>query len=176
MKIINKMINKIRNQKIKVDFKLIGNNVEIMTGSKFGDAKNIEIGNNVYIGPNGFYNGHGGIKIGSGTILSHRVSIMTINHNYNSDNLRSIPYDSKVIYKPVIIGENVWIGSNVNIIPGITIGEGVVIGMGSVVTKDIPPFLVVGGNPAKVIKKRNIEKYKELKKQDKIYLKIKNER
>lgn len=140
MKIIKKIVNKVRNQKMKKrkkDFKYMGNNVEIQPGSTFGGTGNIEI---VYIGPDGFHNGDGGIKIGSDTILAHRVSIMTRNHNYNSDDLRSIPYDSVYILKPAVIGENIWIGSNVNIILGITIGEGVVIGMGSVITKGILPF------------------------------------
>jgi acetyltransferase-like isoleucine patch superfamily enzyme len=64
-----------------------------------------------------------------------------------------IPTERKVISKgAVIIGENVWIGDKVTILPGVEIGNGVVIGANSVVTKDIPSYCVVGGNPAKVIK------------------------
>ena len=64
------------------------------------------------------------------------------------------PPRSRTIYSkgPVIIGENVWIGENVCILPGVTIGKGTVIGAGAVVTKDIPPFSVAGGNPARIIK------------------------
>lgn len=179
MKIIRKIINQIRKERmksIKKRFKKIGENAEITFGSSFLSPGNIEIGDHVYIGPNGVYDGNGGIKIGSGTRIAYNVGIRTSNHNYDSDDLTSIPYDFTNIFKPVLIGENVWIGANVSIIPGVIIGEGVVVGMGSVITKDIPPFSVVGGNPAKVIKQRNIEKYKELKKQDKIFGKIKNER
>lgn len=71
----------------------------------------------------------------------------------------------------VVIGENVWVGSSAIILPGITIGEGAVVGAGSVVTKDVPAFAVVGGNPTKVLKYRDIERYNKLKLQDKIYLK-----
>ena len=55
---------------------------------------------------------------------------------------------------PVKIGDKVWIGGGVTILPGVTIGDNSVIGAGSVVTKDIPPYSVVVGNPAQIIKKR----------------------
>ena len=65
-----------------------------------------------------------------------------------------------------------WIGSRVTIIPGVSIGEGAVIGAGAVVTHDIPPLAVAGGNPAKVIKYRNQEVYEKLKSEKRIYLDI----
>lgn len=67
----------------------------------------------------------------------------------------------------VVIGNDVWIGSDVIILSGVTIGDGAVIGVGSVVTADVPPYSIVGGNPAKVIKKRfsdeAVEKLLEIK-------------
>lgn len=66
-------------------------------------------------------------------------------------------------FKPVSIGNDVWIGSRVTITSGVKIGNGCIIGTGSVVTKDVPDFAVVGGNPAKILKYRNSEN-----KQDKI--------
>ncbi|WP_108669007.1 acyltransferase [Peribacillus acanthi] len=134
----------------------------------------MEIGNDVFIGFGGFYVASGGISIGNGTIIAHKVEIMTRNHNYDSEDLKSIPYDSRYILKPVVIEENVWIGSNVCIVPGVCIGEGAVIGMGSVVTKDVPKYAIVGGNPAKVIKFRDSEVYEKLKLENKIYLRIKS--
>ena len=56
--------------------------------------------------------------------------------------------------KPVIINDNCWIGGHVCVMPGVSIGEGVIIGAGSVVTKDIPDFVIAAGVPAKVIKNR----------------------
>lgn len=155
------------------NFKKIGENNDIALSNRFVSSENIIIGNNVYIGEDGLYYGFGGINIGDGVIIAHRVEIMTRNHNYDSVDLKYIPYDKVYILKEVTIEDNVWIGSNVKIVPGVTIGEGAVVGMGSVVTKDVPPYAVVGGNPAKILKYRNAERYQELKKKDKIYLKYK---
>ncbi|WP_043931067.1 acyltransferase [Bacillus sp. EB01] len=172
---IIKIIKRLTGKKDKkVNFKHLGENVEIHRSNKFLSPGDISIDDHVYIGPDNQFLGYGGITIGSGTIIAHNCEIMTRNHNYDSEDLLSIPYDTKYIYKPVVIESNVWIGSNVLIVPGVTIGEGAVIGMGAVVTKNVPPCAVVGGNPAKILKYRNKEIYEKLKKEDKIYLKMKN--
>ncbi|MBL4677498.1 MAG: hypothetical protein JKY70_15040 [Mucilaginibacter sp.] len=59
--------------------------------------------------------------------------------------------------KPVIIEDNVWIGETVSVLPGVTIGKGSIIGASAVVTKNIPPYSIAVGNPAKVIKTYNFE-------------------
>jgi acetyltransferase-like isoleucine patch superfamily enzyme len=107
----------------------------------------------------------GGVKIGKYFHPGRGLTIFSINHNYNNANM--IPYDSTVIEKSVIIKDFVWCGANVTIVPGVTIGEGVVIGAGSVVTKDVPDYAIVGGNPATVIKYRNIKEFKKLKEEQK---------
>lgn len=155
-------------------FKHKGNNVKIGRYTRFYEKTNIVIGDNVYIGPYCTFIAYGGLEIGSGTIMAHKIEIMTRNHNYDSRDLESIPYDRRYIHKKVSIGENVWIGSHVLILPGVTIGEGAVIGMGSVVTKDIPAFAVAGGNPASIKKYRDRELYNKLKAEGKIYLELKN--
>lgn len=93
--------------------------------------------------------------------MGREVLIWSANHNYDCP--KTLPYDKEYIKKPIIIEDNVWIGARASIIPGVKIGEGAIIGLGAVVTKDVPPCAVVAGNPAKIIKYRNIEKYKELK-------------
>ena len=87
--------------------------------------------------------------------------IITQNHDYDTGN--AIPYGDGYIYKTVTIEDNVWFGNRVIITGDITIGEGAIIAAGAVVCKDVPPYAIVGGNPAKVIKYRDIEHYERLK-------------
>lgn len=149
-----------------------GRNIHLCRGYSISSPNKLSIGSNTWIGENLFAKCEGGLIIGNGVIISRGVEIWTANHNYDSEDLQSLPYDRRFILKPVNIGDNVWIGSRVTIIPGVSIGEGAVIGAGAVVTHDIPPLAVAGGNPAKVIKYRNQEVYEKLKSEKMIYLDI----
>ena len=142
-------------------------NIEIMGNYDWSLGGNLNLGEYIYIGPESKFWGLGSITIKNNVIIGPNITIMTSNHNYDGN---YIPYDSTNIIKDVIIEENVWIGANVSIVPGVTIGEGAIIGMGSVVTKDIQKCSIVGGNPASIIKYRNIEEYNKLKKENKLYL------
>ncbi|MFZ4798391.1 MAG: acyltransferase [Bacteroidia bacterium] len=114
----------------------------------------LEIGHDTYIGESNNIRAAGGvIKIGNNCLISQHISIVASNHGINKDNLiqkQSWSRNNNSIY----ICDDVWIGANSVILPGVTIGEGVVVGAGSVVTKDIPPYAIVVGNPAKVLKYR----------------------
>ena len=109
----------------------------------------------------------GGVTIGQYFHTGRGLTIFSTNHNYQSKT--SIPYDEVSIQKPVVIKDFVWCGANVTIVPGVTIGEGAVIGSGAVVTKNIPDYAVVGGNPAQVIKYRDVEVFKGLKSEGKFF-------
>lgn len=109
-------------------------------------GRNIHIGKGVFINSGCKFQDQGGIYIGDNVLIGHNVVLATINHDLN-------PYDRHNIYKPIHIQDRVWIGSNVVVTQGVTIGEGAVIAAGAVVTKDVEPFTVVGGIPAKFIKK-----------------------
>jgi acetyltransferase-like isoleucine patch superfamily enzyme len=121
----------------------------------------------VYIGPGAIFTTYGKISIYSGSILGPRVKIHTGNHRYEGVFL---PYDKEYIIEDVLIEENVWIGSDVIILPGVTIGEGSIVGAGSVVSKSVPKFSIVGGNPTKILKERDVNHYLQLKEQNRIYL------
>lgn len=158
-------------QKKYAQLKSLGINTYICDGVKMDNINNISIGNHVWIGHRCYLDGSGGLSIGNGTIIARETEILTQNHYFQGEDLVEIPYDKRFVKKPVTIGDNVWIGLRVLVIPGISIGEGAVIGAGSVVTKDVPPLAVVGGNPCRVIKYRDKEQYYRLKQEGKIYLK-----
>jgi acetyltransferase-like isoleucine patch superfamily enzyme len=166
-----KLFWKFKVRKYRKQLKACGDNVVLSTPITLTKPYNISIANNVYIGPDGWISSHGLVIINSGAIFGPRVKIYTGNHNYDSE--IAIPYDDLTITKQVTIGENVWIGGDVIILPGVNIGEGAIVGGGSVVTKDVSPGDIVGGNPAKTIKKRDMEKYYKLKSENKIYLDLK---
>lgn len=117
----------------------------------------MDYGFNVRLGKNVFINFHAVfldtclISIGSRTLVGPNVSFFSGTH----------PLDPTIrqgtrgpeLGKEIHIGEDCWIGGNVVILPGVTIGRGSVVGAGSVVTKSVPEFHVVAGNPAKIIRK-----------------------
>lgn len=148
-------------------FKSKGENVTLNTG-QFGHSEYITLGNHVYIGPEAYFWGRGGITIGNNVIFGPRVSIHTTNHRY--ENADYIPYDNHSIMRKVTIEDNVWVGGHSLILPGVIIHEGAIIAAGAVVTKDVPSCAIVGGNPARVIKYRNIDRYNKLKSEGKLYL------
>jgi len=117
-------------------------------------------GDHVHIGANTEIQAEGGVNIGSNVVISYNCVIWTVNHNFRGN---MIPYNFERYKRPVNIRDNVWIGRNVIINSGVTIGEGAVIGIGSVVTRNIPPLAIVGGNPAKIINFRSLKKYMHLK-------------
>lgn len=161
MKKIIQLIRQIRRQILKLRLKKCGKNLICCTGVTIRNAKYLDIGDDVRLGEDSYLNARGGIKIGNNVKMGPQVFIWSSNHNYFAP--KFLPYDTKEILREVTINDNVWIGAKSCIIPGVTIGEGAVIGMCSVVTKDVPPCAVVGGNPAKILKYRDVEVYKKLK-------------
>lgn len=123
--------------------------------------QNLSIGEGSVINGYCYINAYGGVSIGRYCHIGKGLTIFSHNHNYNSEKL--IPYDEIEIKKPVFIKDFVWCGANVTIVPGVTIGEGVVIGSGTVITKDVPDYAIIGGNPHVIIKFRNVELFDKLK-------------
>lgn len=127
-------------------------------------CRNTYIGNTVRFGKV-TVSGDGMCKIGN--YCQFGVNILILTQNYNYDGGTTIPYDDTYILKDVIIEDFVWVGSNVTILPGTKIGEGAIIQAGAVVHGDVPPCAIVGGNPAKVFKYRDVEHFKQLKENNK---------
>lgn len=88
------------------------------------------------------------IAIGNRAYIAPRVCIYTVNH----PTVPEVRNTDLEYGRPVVIEDNVWIGGNAVILPGVTVGEGAVIAAGSVVTRDVPPRVVAGGNPCRIIR------------------------
>jgi acetyltransferase-like isoleucine patch superfamily enzyme len=112
----------------------------------------ITINENVFIGPYTVIYGHGGVRIGKDTLISMHCRILSSNHMIPDQNSH-IRWKPDILL-PVTIGEDVWLGAGVTILGGVTVGDGCVVGAGAVVTKDLPPYSVALGVPAKVVKTR----------------------
>lgn len=129
--------------------------LRVYEGVTFWYPYRIKIGKNVTLNEWVYLSGFGGLTIGNNVRIGHRVSIITSDHVY-SDLSKPI-FLQGLIASPVIIEDDVWIGCNATILKGVVIGRGAIIAAGSVVTKDVPPFMIVGGVPAHVISSRNID-------------------
>jgi len=154
----------------KKQFKFIGKDVDYKNmHSKFLYPKNISLDHYSKILDYAYFDGVGGISIGQCTIIAPECTIITSNHNYDESKIEMLPFNNELIIKPVKIEEFCWIGRNVMIMPGVIIGKGSVVAAGSVVTKNVEPYSVVGGNPAKLIKSRDKDKIKYLISYNKCY-------
>lgn len=130
------------NYSVIEDFSVINNAVGDVT---IGKETIIGVGN-VIIGP---------VEIGNNIMLAQHIVVSGLNHGYEDVSLP--PRDQDVICKKILIEDNCWIGSNAVITAGVTIGKHSVVGAGSVITKDVPPYSVAAGNPARILKKFNHE-------------------
>lgn len=120
--------------------------------TRFFGPSGISIGHNTIIGNDAFLDGRGGLSIGNNVCIAGEVRIYTMEHDITSDSFA-------VTSGQVVIGDYVYIGSRVTIMPGVCIGEGAVVASGAVVAKNVEPWTLVGGVPAKPIKKRPVVRY-----------------
>jgi maltose O-acetyltransferase len=138
-------------------FSSCGQNVNVKKGAFFGSGGTIIIGDNSDIGLNAHIAGidaGGELLIGNDVIMAPDVTVFTLGHYYmDAEKLIRLQgsYASRVV-----IGDDVWISARVTILPGVTVGKGAVIAAGAVVTRDVEPYTVVGGVPARVIKRRGL--------------------
>lgn len=116
----------------------------------YGVKGKIVIGNNVNCQHRVRISSYEGVQIGNNVLMGSDILIIDNNHAINPNG--QYIHDGEIISKPVVIGDGCWIAEKCIILPGVTIGENSVIGAGSVVTKDVPPYSIAVGNPAKVVK------------------------
>lgn len=124
------------------DFSAINNGVGDVI---IGERTRIGLSNTI-IGP---------VKVGNDVRLAQNVVLSGLNHNY--DKIDSPIHAQGVSTKPIIIEDESWIGANVVVVPGVTIGKHSIVAAGSVVTKNVPEYSVVAGNPARILKQYDFE-------------------
>ena len=122
----------------------------IRSGAVMRASHNLQISKGAIIGFNAILDATNGLRIGENANISEGVWIWTEQHNVNDE-----WFSCKGAGGPVVIGNRAWISSRVVILPRVTIGEGAVVAAGAVVTKNIEPFSIYGGIPAKKIGERN---------------------
>ena len=130
----------------------IGKGSAIHTGATFYDSRNISIGQDTIIGENAVLDGRGKLQIGNHVDIASEVMIYNSEHDLESEHFDPITAN-------VFIGDYVFIGPRAIILPGVTIGKGAVVGAGAVVTKNVAQNTIVGGVPAKEIKKRDLKDF-----------------
>ena len=136
----------------KLLFKKLGKRCIIMEGVKILFPENMEVGDNCSINEHCYFHARGGIKLGNWVRLGPNIGFFTWNHGH-SDPEKPIKQQGFIL-KPIVVEDDVWIGNNATIVQGVTIGKHSIVGAGAVVTKDVAPYSIVGGVPAKVIKDR----------------------
>jgi len=149
------VMSPIRRTICSVLFKKASSGINIEKGAYFGNGSQLEIGKGSGLGKN--CDVRGPVKLGEYVMMGPDVMILTKNHCFDRLDI-PMALQGTTLAAPVMIKNDVWIGARSIILPGITIETGAIIASGSIVTKNVPAYAVVGGNPARVIKFRKTEK------------------
>lgn len=124
--------------------------------------KTLTIGKDVHLGDHVHIVAHRSVRIGDNCLFASKIFISDTNHGEltGSDaasSPRIPPVRRPLHHLPTNIGNNVWVGENVVVLPGVTIGDGCIVGANAVVNRDVPPYSIVAGVPAKVVKTYDFE-------------------
>lgn len=154
---LNNVFSSFPSQTIRIGFlKLMGAKIAkgaaVYGGSEFRNPAGLLIGLGSSIGHRAVLDARKGLTIGENVTLATEVMIWSLQHDYDDINF-------KTVGGPVIIGDYAWLGSRCIILPNVTIGAGAVVAAGAVVTKDVAPYTIVGGIPAKILAHRKLQKY-----------------
>jgi acetyltransferase-like isoleucine patch superfamily enzyme len=132
--------------------KSCGRKVLIFPGCLLHWLEKTEFGENVSLHDFCYIDAVGGVKIGDNARIAHNCSLISGQHRYDQPG-RTI-FDSDYTMAPIVLEDDVWLGAGVVILQGVTVGRGSVIAANAVVTKDVEPYSIMGGVPAKLLKKR----------------------
>lgn len=132
-------------------FKHAGKNINVEHGAYFGSGSQISLGDNSGIGIDCQL--YGSIQIGNNVMMGPEVMIFTRNHRFDRLDIPMSEQGNRPD-QPVVIGDDVWFGARVIVLPGVVIGQGSIVAAGAVVSKPVPDYAIVGGNPARFIRSR----------------------
>ncbi len=141
-----------KSRRIKSCLMSCGDNVQLNNVTIHPWPK-VRIGDNVIINQYTNIFAGGGVEIGSGTLISSHVVIISVTHPTDTIDR----FNQECIRLPIVIGQNVWIGAGAIILPGVTIGNNSIVGAGSVVTKDVPSNTIVVGSPARILRSLKVQ-------------------
>lgn len=147
------IFNKFKSYLMRKRGATIGDRVKLLSGIWIDRFSELEINDDASLAKDITMVAAGGIQIGERTMIGYGTIILTANHRIPT-NRGPMRFSGTELNK-VTIEDDVWIGARVVLLPGITVGEGSIVGAGAVVNKDVQPFSIVGGVPAKVIRMRN---------------------
>lgn len=153
---INSFLSHFPSRHVRTFFlKLLGakiGKISMFGGFEIRNPSGLVVQDGCSIGPRVLLDGRKGLQIKKNVTIACEAIIWTLHHDYNDKNF-------KAVGDPVVIEEYAWICSRAVILPGVTVGKGAVVATGSVVTKNVLPFTIVGGIPAKQIGKRDEKEY-----------------
>jgi acetyltransferase-like isoleucine patch superfamily enzyme len=134
-------------------FARCGDGLVMLQGVYIYPLNRVTVGRNFLVAGNVMINAGGGFTAGDDVLIGPQTKIWTINQRFDdpAKPVREQGYEQK----PVVIGNDVWIGAQCVILPGVTIGDHAVVGAGSVVSRDVPPWSIAVGNPARVVRSRD---------------------
>lgn len=151
---VEKKVKKMLKTFLKVDGSI--DKAPVYKGAVIADFSLVNIGERVSFGGQVMISNTALVTIGHDCMIAYGVHIITATHDYNNH-----PMWKHRIDRPVQIGNHVWIGTNAIILPGVKIGDYAVIGAGTVVASHVPEKAVVVGNPARIVKYRDLSEYDE---------------
>jgi len=146
-------LNALKSAFLRLNGARIGRRVTYYPGVWITPGRNLRIGDDVDLAVGVLIESAGGVEIGDRALIGHGVKIIADNHVIPAG--RGRIFGAGSVRKPIRIGSDVWIGANCVVLAGTTIGEGAVVGAGSVVTRDVKPYSVVAGSPARVLRVRD---------------------
>jgi acetyltransferase-like isoleucine patch superfamily enzyme len=139
--------------RLRADLKACGNGVSFGRNVMVRTPGSVTVGSGCHLNDFVHVLGAGGVELGNHVFIANHASIISLTHPVDVDSLAVAPG----VYKPVVIEDDVWIGAHAVILPGVRLGRSCVIAAGAVVTRDVEPFAIVGGVPARLIRRKEMQ-------------------